>query len=85
MNNIWKGYGRDANLRYCTSNRVDVLSKTTEHFGQYNRCPVRYLNLGPPEYEAGVLVKFYFHEAKYSFVKLIIAQLVSKFPDFKEP
>jgi hypothetical protein len=50
-----EGSGRGLILRYYPGIRLDGLRKTTTKFNQGSRSPSRKLNLGPPEYEAGVL------------------------------
>jgi hypothetical protein len=54
----WKGCERKRswpNLRHCPGICLDGLRKTTKNLGQDSRSPGPDLNLGPPEYEAGVL------------------------------
>jgi hypothetical protein len=54
----WKGCGRKQswpNLRYYPSICLEGLRKTTKYLRQGSRSPGRDLNLGSPEYEAGVL------------------------------
>jgi hypothetical protein len=51
----WKGSVCGLILRYYPSIHLDGLRKTAKILSQVNRSPGRYLNLGPPEYEAGVL------------------------------
>jgi hypothetical protein len=43
------------NLRYSPVICLEGLRKNTKNLSQDSRCPGRDLNLGPPEYEAGVL------------------------------
>jgi hypothetical protein len=51
-----EGSGRGLILRYCPWIRLEGLKKTTKPLRQDSRIPNRDLNLGPPEYEAGVLL-----------------------------
>jgi hypothetical protein len=54
----WKGCGRKSswpNLWYYPGICLEGLRKTMKNLSQNSRCPNRYLNPGPPEYEAGVL------------------------------
>jgi hypothetical protein len=43
-----------SNLRYYPGTFLEGLTKTTKTLNQNSRSPGRDLNLGPPEYEAGV-------------------------------
>jgi hypothetical protein len=49
------GSGRSLILMYYSGIRLEGLSKTTLNLSQGSRSPMRDLNPGPPEYEAGVL------------------------------
>jgi hypothetical protein len=50
-----EGRDRALILKYCPRFRLEELRKTTKSLSQYIWFLVRYLNLGPPEYETGVL------------------------------
>jgi hypothetical protein len=66
----WEEFRRKrswCNSRYYPSIRLEVLIKIMKNFNQCSPSPGRGLNLGPPEYEAGVLplyhdVQFYMYE-----------------------
>jgi hypothetical protein len=54
----WKGCGRKRSwpdVRYFPGICLEGVRKTTKYLSQDNRSLGRDLNLGPPEYEAGVL------------------------------
>jgi hypothetical protein len=46
--------GRNIILKYYSGICMERLRKTTKNLSHDSRSPGRYLNLGPPEYEAGV-------------------------------
>jgi hypothetical protein len=53
----WKGCGRNRswpNLLYYSGILVEGLGKTTKNISECSRSQGRYLNLGPPNYEAVV-------------------------------
>jgi hypothetical protein len=55
-----KEFGRKRswhNLRYYPSICLEQLRKTKKRVSLDNRSPSRYLNLGPPEYEGGLLTR----------------------------
>jgi len=47
--------GHSLTSRLYPGMRLEVLSKSTKDSSQDNRCPGRYFNPGPSEYETGVL------------------------------
>jgi hypothetical protein len=51
-----KGRGSGLILRYYPGIRLEGLRKTTKNLSKDSRSPGRDLNLGPPEYEAGVSI-----------------------------
>jgi hypothetical protein len=51
-----QGSGRGLILRYYPGIRMEGMRKTSKLLGQGSRSPGRELNVGPPEYEAGVLI-----------------------------
>lgn len=58
INNKWEGYGRNLlwpNFRFYPGIFLERLRRTTKNFSRDSRFPGRRWNLGPSEYEGGVL------------------------------
>jgi hypothetical protein len=73
-------------LRYYPSIHVEGLRKSTKDLSHDRRSSGRNLNPGPPEYETGVLTSRTVLSVQYKvlFEKLIVSQLVKKFPAYYE-
>jgi hypothetical protein len=77
MGNHLEGSGRGLIFRYYSGSHLEGLRKTKINLDQDSRSPGRNLNLGPPEYEAGILTTRPRRSVMF-LEKLVVAHLMEK-------